>query len=278
MRQEYGSLFLASLLPVKNMEEVHIVMQNVHDRWRFHYFQRMQHWLYVAVVIGALVTLIVRRKSLHSEDKRLSLWWFVAIWVFGEILFVIAMSRQFCDHDYYFLDSMYLPVVMSFAGLLCILPNPSRRWGRITVLAAVLALVGFMTKEACNMQKVRRLEGVETLETAIRYKTANRMLEETGYGSKDLRFLALFSYPQNLPFVMMDREGYSVMKNKPAVVAHALTFDYDYILVEDEVYRRLFEEADYILPRLQRLAGDGKISVCTLADSCLHSTADHFFE
>lgn len=278
LRQEYGSLFLGSLLPVQNMEEARFVMQNVHDRWRFHYFQRMQHWLFVAVAVGAFATLIVRRKHFHTEDRKLSLWWLAAIWVFGEILFVIAMSQQYCDHDYYFLDSLYLPVVMIFAGLLSILPNPSKQWTRVSLLIVVLVLTGFMTLEACHMQKVRRLEGVETLDTAIRYKTANRMLEENGYGSKDLRFLALFSYPQNLPFVMMDREGYSVMKNKPAVVAHALTFNYDYILVEDEVYRRLFEEADYILPRLQRLAGDGKISVCTLADTVLHPNADHFFE
>ena len=77
---------------------------------------------------------------------------------------------------------------------------------------------------------------------------------------------------------MMDREGYAVMSNKPAAVAHALTFDFDYILIEDEVYRQEFDDALYILPRLQRLAGNGEISVCTLSDSTLHTTADHFFE
>ena len=57
-----------------------------------------------------------------------------------------------------------------------------------------------------------------------------------------------------------------------------LAADSYYILVEDEVYRREFQEADFVLPRLQRLAGDGEISVCTLSDSVLHPTADHFFE
>ena len=129
------------------------------------------------------------------------------------------------------------------------------------------------------MQRERRREGVEALETAVRYKNANQMLEKAGFGSQELRFLTLFSYPQNTPFVMMNREGYAVMWTDPKVVAHALTFDYDYILVEDEVYRREFEEAPFqVLPRLKRLAGNGEISVCTLSDSVLHSTADHFFE
>ena len=278
LRQQHGSLFLASLIPVKNMNEAREVMQYVHDRWQFHYYQRLQHWLYVVVAIGLLITLIVGRKNVCVEKRRLSLWWLLAIWMFGEMLFAVAMSEQYAAHDYYFLDSFYLPIVLSFALLLGILPSPSKQWGQVAVLVVVLTLTGFMTAEACHMQKVRRLEGVEALNTAVRYKNANRMLEENGYGSKDLRFLTMFSYPQNTPFVMMDREGYAVMWNDSDVVAHALTFDYDYILVEDEVYRREFEKAKYILPRLQRLAGDGELSVCVLSDSVLHPDAEHFFE
>ena len=60
LRQQYGSLFLASLLPVQNMDEAREVMQYVHDRWQFHYYQRLQHWLYVALAVGALVTLIIK--------------------------------------------------------------------------------------------------------------------------------------------------------------------------------------------------------------------------
>ena len=278
LRQQYGSLFLGSLLPVQNMDEAREVLQYVHDRWKFQYYQRIQHWLYVAVAVGAIITLIVKGKKSDTETKKLSLWWLLAIWMFGELLFAVAMSQQYSDHDYYFLDSLYLPILMSFAGLLSILPNPSKPWSRIGALVMVLFLTGYMTFVACHTQRTRRLEGVEALATAVRYKNANRMLEETGYGSKDLRFLTLFSYPQNTPFVMMDREGYAVMWTDTNVVNHALTFDYDYILVEDEVYRREFQEANFILPRLQRLAGNGEISVCTLSDSVLHPTADHFFE
>lgn len=260
------------------MDEAREVLQYVHDRWMFHYYQRIQHWLYVAVAVGALVTLIVKGNNIGKGAKHLSLWWLLAIWMFGEILFAVAMSQQYADHDYYFLDSLYLPIVISFVGLLSIVPNPSKQWGQVAVLVTVLVLTGFMTVEACHKQKERRLEGVEALNTAVRYKNANRMLEEAGITMSDLRFLTLFSYPQNTPFVMMNREGYAVMWNDTDVVAHALTFDYDYILVEDEVYRREFDAASYILPRLQRLAGDGELSVCTLSDSVLHPNAEHFFE
>ena len=278
LRNEYGSLFLASLLPVTTWENARCVFQGMHDHWRFHYFQRLQYWLYVAAAVAVVITLIVKGKKMPTERKPLSLWWLLAIWMFGELLFAIAMFEQFMYHDYYFLDSFFLPIVMLLLGLLAMLPDIVKRWGRVVSLLVVLVLAGFMTAKACDMQRERRKEGVEAFETAVRYKNADKMLDEAGFALRDLRFMTLFSYPQNTPFVMMNREGYAVMVTDSDVVAHAMTFDFDYILVEDEVYRREFEGSRYILSRLRRLAGDGEISLCELCDTVLHPTADHFFE
>lgn len=278
LRQENGSLFLASLLPVHSWDDARFVFQNMHDRWRFHYFQRLQHWLYVIVLAAVIITLIVKGKSPKMEKKPLSLWWLLGIWFLGEILFAIAMFEQYIDHDYYFLDSFFLPIVMLLIGLLSMLPNVEKQWGRVVSLVVVLVLTGFMTAMARNMQQERRKEGVDAFETAVRYKNANKMLTEAGYGIIGPKFLTLFSYPQNTPFVMMNREGYAVMWPDSDVVSHALTFDFDYILVEDEVYRREFEGSRYILSRLNRLAGDGEISLCEISDSVLHPTVEHFFE
>ena len=278
LRQEYGSLFLSSLLPVKDSTQAHEIFQNVHDRWRFHYFLRLHHWLYVVVAAGAVISIVFKKKTTSLSNNKLSLWWLLVIWIFGEMLFAIAMMQQYCDHDYYFLDSFFLPIILLLAGMLNLLPNPEGRWVKITSLMIVLVLLGFMTSGAWRMQQERRLEGVESLKTAIRYKGANKMLEEAGYASQDLRFLTMFSYPQNTPFVMMNRKGYAVMWTNPKIVSHALTFDYDYILVEDEVFRKEFENAPYILPYLRRLVGNGELSLCERSDTIIHPTAEHFFE
>lgn len=277
LRHRYGSLFLSSLLPVQSMEEAGDVFRLVHDLWRFHYFQQMQHWLFVVMAVAAVVTLCFRNRHHQSSRTRLSPWWLLAIWIFGELLFMVAMLQQYMYHDYYFLDSFFLPIVMLMTGLLAIVPNPSRRWGRVVSLVVVLSLTVWMTAEACHKQQERRLSEVETCQTAHRYERANAMLEEAGYGSRELRFLTLFSYPQNTPFVMMDREGYAAVWTIPKVIAHALTFPYDYILVEDEVYCKEYAEAPDVLSRLRRLAGNGEISVCTLSDSVLHETVEDFF-
>ena len=232
----------------------------------------------MVLAAAVVVTLIVKGKTPRKEGRTLSLWWLLAIWLFGEILFAIAMSEQYIDHDYYFLDSFFLPIVMLLVGLLSLLPDVEKPWGRVVALVAVLLFTTFMTVEARRMQVERRKEGVEAFQTAVRYKHANKLLTDAGYGIIGPRPLTLFSYPQNTPFVMMNREGYSVMWPDSDVVAHALTFDFDYILVEDEVYRREFEGSRYILSRLKRIAGDGELSLCTLSDSVLHPDAEHFFQ
>ena len=278
LRNEYGSLFLASLLPVTTWDNARCVFEGMRDHWRFHYFQRLQYWLYVGTAAAMVVTLIVKRKTKPTDRKPLSLWWLLAIWMFGELLFTVAMFEQFMYHDYYFLDSLFLPIVMLLVGMLAMLPDIEKQWGRVVSLLVVLALTGFMTAKACYMQVERRKEGVEAFETAMRYKHAYRMVDKAGFKSREIKYMTLFSYPQNTPFVMMNMEGYSVMWTDPEVVNHALTFDYDYILVEDEVYRREFEGSKYILSRLKRIAGDGEISLCELSDTVIHATADHFFQ
>ncbi|MBO4402379.1 MAG: glycosyltransferase family 39 protein, partial [Bacteroidales bacterium] len=243
LRAACGSLFLNELMPPRSGAEVRELLADTWRNWGFQYFQIWHYLLFLLVVVAAVaaalrkkrVAAVLRRrnaavlpKSSSSDDccgrevmdsgkKAVPLWLLPAIMLFGDFLFAVAMMRQFPQHDYYFLDSFFLPIVLTFAGLLSILPNPEKQWNRITALIVVLALTGFMTFEACQKQQTRRKEGVEALTTAIRYKNANQMLEKSGYGSKDLRFLTLFSYPQNTPYVMMDREGYAVMWNDTTV-------------------------------------------------------------
>lgn len=274
LRAAYGSLFLSSLLPVESREQAANVLQNVHDRWQFHYFQRLQHWLVVALAVAVVVCRITRLKR-GLPTKGLSQWWLLAIWLFGELLFAAAMFKQYKDHDYYFLDSFFLPLVFLMALLVAELPNPKGRLANIassTVLVILLAAMGW---QCAFMQEERRKEGAEALQTAVNYKSANRLLNAAGVGA-DTRLLALFAYPQNTPFCMMDREGYVVMWTLPEVVDYALTFPFDAILIEDDSFRRNFDEVP-VLSRLHRIAGNDTLSLCTLSDTTESITPDDFF-
>ena len=89
--------------------------------------------------------------------------------------------------------------------------------------------------------------------------------------------MALYAYPQNGPFIQMKRKGYTVMKHKENIVNAALTWDYDYIVIEDNIYMDKFEERKEVLSRLSKVADNGRISVCTLSDTIVCESSDVFF-
>lgn len=274
LRAGYGSLFLSSLLPVQSADQASDVLQNVHDRWAFHYFQRLQHWLVVALAVCVLVCMFVRRQR-RQRNGALSLWWLLAIWLGGEVLFALAMFAQYKDHDYYFLDSFFLPIVFMIVLLLAKLPDIKGKIATSASMVVVVALATVMTWQAIEMQELRRKEGVEALQTAVAYKSANRMFKAAGVGD-NVSMLALFAYPQNTPFCMMDREGFVVMWNDTTVVNHALTFPFDVVVIEDNSFRRYFDEAP-VLGRLHRIAGNDTLSLCSIADSVENKTTEDFF-
>lgn len=274
LRATHGSMFLGSLLPARSAGEAMDIFRYVHQRWWFQYFGRLQHWLFALLAVALAVTAAMRR--VRRVGQGTSPWWLLAVLAVGEAMFAVAMMRQYHDHDYYFLDSLFVPLALLLVLMLAALPRAERRSARMAQWVAVAVMAVFMASGAMRSQQWRRTEGLDALQTAIRYKQANAMLAGLGVDG-DARLMTLFSYPQNLPFCMMDREGYAVMWNDSSVVAHALGFDFDYIIVEDEIYRREFDSAQYILPRLRRLGGDGELSLCEVGDSALHATADSFF-
>lgn len=275
LRNEYGSLFLSSLLPASDLEQAHAVLLKARETWRYQYFLRMDYWVIAAVVVAVVVCKVLRvRRSVSSRG--LSSWWLLAIWLFGELLFGIAMLRQYKDHDYYFLDSFFLPLLMLVALLLRELPNPRKLPLRLASTAAVVSLTVLMTVRCVDTQRLRRNEGLDALDTAIAYKSANRLLQSAGLGP-DTRLLALLAYPQNTPFCMMNRAGYAVMWPNRDIMEPALQFPFEYIIIEDQSYRNNYEEAADVLNRLQRIAGNDTLSLCLLSDSTLHHSVDDFF-
>lgn len=245
LRQQYGSMFLGSLMPPRSLENARSIFQNVHDRWRFDYFQRLQHWTVLAAWIAAAGCLIGRSRKKHTGETapnptartRRPAALFVLIWLFGEVLFVTAMMRQYSDHDYYFLDSLFLPLLMLFCLALACIPHCRKRWQRAVECAAILLLLVAMTRQAAAKQQERRPEWDRALQCYRHFEGSARLLDDAGI-PRDAKMLALFAYPTSTPFLQMERRGYIVLDTKEALVSNALKFDYDYVVVEKEAWER----------------------------------------
>lgn len=285
LKAEHGTLFLGSLMPPRNAEDWSGVMETVRERWLYSYYGLLQQIVIVVIATGALTTLFIRlshkRKQAKDSPDRLPLFWLAAIWFLGEAMFVIAMWRQFSDHDYYVLDSLWLPVLFTTGLMVNMWETRGKVWMIVegVICATLCGLMIWNAKTEVN----RRNSGWDLAMINIwHYQGSDKWLDELGV-RRDAKILSLASYPQNSPFLMMGRKGYSVMPlgedqiDITHLIRNALEFPFDYIVVEDYAVREYFERYNLFMSRIVRLEGTGELSLCVLSDTVVNKTADDFF-
>ena len=113
------------------------------------------------------------------------------------------------------------------------------------------------------------------------YLGSDRWLDSLGV-SRDARILSFLSYPQNSPFILMERKGYSIMwqgtdANVDILLWKAAQFDFDYMVVEDYMVHNFFDKHRYLLERTRRIGGNQRLSLCRLSDTVVNNSADDFF-
>lgn len=290
LKNLYDSMFLGKLRPPENMEDVQFVYQNIHDRWMYHYFQRIQHWIVAATLAAAIIYFIITKirnrkiaqditlnQETQNSRKPLSLWWLLGIYVLGELAYCGVMLLQFSDHDYYFLDSLFFALILLFILALAALP---RIRGRIASPIALFLLAGFtvvMTQEAMNMQQLRREPNDWALRCYNNFLHSDEWLDSEGV-PRDAKIVALFVYPKSSAFIQMQRRGYIVLNTDEKIVRKALATDYDYIVIENDIYQYEFEANQYVLCYLNPIATNGRITLCTISDEKTADSPEAFFQ
>lgn len=251
----HGTLFLNRLVPPRDWEEVDYILQFMREHWRHDYFSQLQHLLVALVLVIASVALLLRRRrSKFESGKGLTLGWLAAIWWLGELCFFVAMMRQYEDHDYYFLDNFFLPVLFTFALALGALPQVKQRtWLTVVEILALILLAGPMFNKAKHSLQNRRNSDDRAYVCSQHFEGADRWLDSQGV-SRDAKILAFMAYPQNGAFLKMGRKGYSVMWWDDYIVEHAMQFPFDYVVMENEAYAETLAEHPTALKGLLRVA------------------------
>ena len=74
--------------------------------------------------------------------------------------------------------------------------------------------------------------------------------------------MTLWAYPQSTPFIFMNRKGYAEMYYDKEKLNAGMTFDYDYVVVENELYNKENNgEWQYIFNELKYHSDNGKIMI-----------------
>ncbi len=262
LNNTYGTQFLTYLLPARSIEELVRTFSLVRERWTFQLFS-IYHYYLLIIAIASVSFSAIRQKQFRFTEKQILL--HVLISFSGAVLYFILMARQFVAHEYYFMDTFYLPIflflLLGIKGISFDLNIKKVLW--------LIAFASLLIGGAIESKSVQDLKYSETLwdrgeVTRKNFIDADIFLDELNI-SRDAKILVIDAYSTNAPLILMGRRGYTVHIKRREKIKKGLKEDFDYIVMQDifipsEVVF-LYPE---ILSQIERIAGNGRISVFKL--------------
>lgn len=259
LRSAYGSLFLSTLMPVSSFAEFLEITAKVYELWHFEYFSRW-HYLVIALLVVLAVVHVIRSRKLVVRGTLPALIGFMLI---GCLLFYIVLCAQFINHDYYFIDVFFIPLIL----IICALSRfavPDKRLFRWLFLLVGIGFSALALRADFKVQQQRAESERFGLNAAtdLAYKGSEAFLDRLGI-SKSEKLLVITPAPPNVPFMAMNRKGYITMGNKPEVFRTMLDFPVKYVVFQNELFmQEVFANYPAIINGLEVVATNGKITLC----------------
>lgn len=274
LRETYSSIFIGYLLPPESLLDFWNILKYVFSKWHFQYLS-IYHYGFTLVL---LISVFFVRKNIKLPHFINGVFSFISILLFGLLLFLIAMSEAFINHDYYFIDTFYLPLIILISIGCSYFPMIKNRMLRSSFNGLFIGLVVMFCINSYHNQKSRRIINDYDLatKTKINYEGSNEFLTSLGI-SKGAKILAIDVYAPNVPFVMMDRRGHGVFYPTKENIEKAFTWDFDYVVTQnrfflDETYQAYPE----ILNHLSVIGNNGRITVSKYHKEEITQTLEHY--
>lgn len=257
LRDTYGSIFLGKVMPAETILELIDLTKSIMINWGWHYFT-IYHWIGI-VALGVLAYLNGKKVRFNLDESLLLQ---VSIAGFGCVCYWLLMIKQFVDHDYYFLDTFFIVVLLGSVLVVKngFLPNGKSKWIWLTLFCAIslgMCLQFLSVKE----QRGIVYESDRARITTSNFRGSEVLLTRLGVHRK-ARILVIDSYIPNVPLLLMNRKGYVVMSTTYENISESLGWGYDYIVVQNQ-----FFESDIIsvFPDFRKqvvsIGGNGKLTV-----------------
>ncbi len=263
LRQEYGSVFLSHLMMAENYSEIKEIIQLTLSNWKYHYFSKL-HYLFIIVSIAISLFYILFKKSRKGKIEHLFTL-FILVQFIGFILFSFLMLKQFPNHDYYFLDTFYIPTILLL--LITLIYIPDFNFGlNVFMLTSVIIVVFYWVSNVFEYQVKRRETGSWDLvgKTIENFKHSDNFLKSL-HINETSKILVLSPQAPNIPFILMDRFGYAIMSSNKNDLSKALKWDFDYLVYQNDLFlNETYFNFPEIINKIEKIGDNGKISVCKL--------------
>lgn len=275
LRKEYGSIFLNQFLPIQSLDHLLEIANSIKTNWIFHYFSKIHYLIFFLIFIQFGYFIIVKKVKLSN----LQLIGFKLVgWLFlGNLLFFILMGEQFKQHDYYFLDTFYLPILLLFSLFLTTISFIQKRSMLIFINGLVFLCVIPLIISAQKVQLQKRETGSwdRTFATINNFEKSEAFLNELNI-PKSSKILVIDPYAPNIPFIKMNRKGFALMITSKENLKKAIHWNADYIVFQNEFFiSDIYSNFPGIIHFLNVISSNGKITVCKFKKS--QKSLDEFF-
>lgn len=260
LRQQYGSLFLNYIIPASTAHELLDFTKTSIKKWGADYFNALAYAMFAISAFVFAFNLLKRNISLTNLERQFV--FFMLIICIGCGLYYLLMTYQFMNHDYYFLDTFYIPVVGLFLFFVVKWPAMEslpkmKKWSALSLI--IFIPVFLLSKSA--LDKRIGLFSLSERSTAESYAGAAKFLDSLHIPA-NARILVFCSDGSNNAFVLMRRKGYVIIEPTKEKIEIALNWPYDYIVADDNKFlSAVYGNYPEIIHRLVEIGGNGFISV-----------------
>ena len=265
LRYTYGSIFLGNPLPPNGVKHFIGILLRSFNKWNEVYFSQIH---YAVILILVLLVGFIKLKKYKTTHISLKLKPFLTIYFIGVLIFSVLIMRQFPAHDYYFLDTLFLPIILVICFLFQQLPRLSKIWHRLIYVMVLVSIAYPLYMHASAFQKTRMTVSCQNdmHNTYNNFKHGDLFLDEAGI-SKDSKLLLLYTGAPNFPFINLKRKGYALMYEKKEQIMNALSWDYNYLILETDFYlNNSYLSYPNMLDNMTQIANNGRLMICKRTD------------
>ena len=266
LRAKYGSIFLNSFMPAKSFQNALEIFELVKENWGTHFFSNI-HYIAFTVFFFLSIFILTSKRQILQKNQSIFLLLIIVIFT-GYFAFSILMLRQFAAHDYYFLDTFYLPLILLLIFTVSIIPIGKNIWATSLSIIAIILFSVPVIMNATNSQKERRVTGYwsRTTRTLANFRNSKSFLDSIGV-SKNAKILVFDAYAPNIPLLLMDRKGYPIISLSRESIERSLAWDYDYLVFQNEFFlSNVYSVYPEITSRIKKITDNGSITICIPLD------------
>ncbi len=258
LAKKYGSQFLLALMPAESIADFKELFSRVIAQWKYEYFSTFHYYTLVVILVFTISFILIKKTI--SENKFMLTQLVIAFC--GSALYLILMTQQFPEHDYYFIDSFYPVVALLLVYCILRIQTPSPLSKIFFTLVTCLMIYFFSTATSKVQDERYKFQTWDRTEiTRQNFTGAEHFIDSIGI-SKDAKMLVLDAYTTNTSLILMNRKGHTLLWTTKENIDTFLKKDVDYVVMQN-----CFLPSDIIhfdpeiIAQLEKVADNGTISI-----------------